>query len=62
MNAILPPLDMALMAISAHLLNLCYAVFCKFMGDFWLCLGGNSFYQRIVKLREIRNIEDLVKF
>ena len=43
----------------AHYMNLsCYGVFCKFLGDFWVCLGGNSF----VKFREIRNIEDLMKF
>ena len=48
---------------SAHLLNLCYRVFCKFLGDFWVCLGGNGFLERFVNFsREIRNIEDLMEF
>ena len=34
---------------------------CKFLGDFWECLGG-VFLKRLVKLREIRNIEDLMQF
>ena len=43
-------------------MNLCYGVFYKFFGDFGVFLGGNSFSQGFVKFREIRNIEDLVKF
>ena len=41
-------------------MNLCYRVFCKFLGDFWACLEGCSFSQRICK--EIRNVKDLMKF
>ena len=29
---------------------------------FWVYLGGVVFLERLVKLREIRDIEDLVKF
>ena len=48
LNAIFPPLNMALMEISrSHFkqsknasrindyINLCYGVFCEFLGDFW---------------------------
>ena len=43
---------------------LCCGVFCKFLGDFWIYLGGAVFFflEGLVKLREIRNIGDLVKF
>ena len=44
-----PPLNMVLMEISrsrlsnqklsAKNMNLCRGVFCKFWGDFWVCLG-----------------------
>ena len=44
-----------------HIVNLCCGVFCEFLGDFWVYLGV-VFLERLVKLREIRNIEDLVKF
>ena len=30
--------------------------------NFWVYLGGDSFVEGLVKLKEIRNIEDLVKF
>ena len=43
-------------------MNLCCEVFCEFLGDFWVYLGGVVFLEGLVKLREIRNIEDLVKF
>ena len=36
---------------SAHLTKLCCGVFCKFLGDFWICLGGNGFSQRICKIQ-----------
>ena len=74
LNAIFPPLDMALMEIYIsftfqaiqkphhHPVNLCCGVFCEFLGDFWVYLGGVVFLEGLVKLREIRNIEDLVKF
>ena len=42
--------------------NLYCGVFCEFLGDFWVYLGGEVFLEGLVKLREIRNIEDLVKF
>ena len=45
-----------------HPVNLCCGVFCEFLGDFWIYLGGVVFLEGLVKLREIRNIEDLVKF
>ena len=45
-----------------HPVNLCYGVFCKFLGDFGVYLGGAVFPEGLVKLREIRNIEGLVKF
>ena len=36
-------------------------VFYKFLGDFWVYLGGGSFAQRIGKiLGEIRNAEDFM--
>ena len=44
----------------AHFTILCLAVVCKFLGDFRKYLAGDSFSQRIEKLREIRNFEDLM--
>ena len=32
------------------------AGFCKFLGDFWECLGRNSFSQRISKIWRNKNI------
>ena len=59
-NAIFTPLNMGLISRQfafhaiqkrfAHLANLCYEAFCKFLGDLWVCLGGNSFLQRICKI------------
>ena len=47
-------------------MNLCCGVFCEFLGDFWVIFGYMweeiVFLEGLVKLREIRNIEDLVKF
>ena len=40
-------------------INLCYGNFCKFLGDFREKI---VFLEGLVKFREIRNIEDLVKF
>ena len=37
-------------------MNLCYWVFCKFFGDFWVYLGGDSF------LKGLEKFEDLMKF
>ena len=42
--------------------NLCCGVFCEFLGDFWVYLGGVVFLEGLVKLREIRIIENLVMF
>ena len=33
-----------------------------FLGDLGVYLGGDFFLEGLVKLREIRNIEDLMKF
>ena len=38
-------------------MNLYYRVFCKFFGDFWVYLGGDSFFKRLERFREIRKIE-----
>ena len=43
-------------------MNLCYKVFCEFFGDFWVYLGGDSFLKGLEKFREVRKIEDLMKF
>ena len=40
-------------------MNLCCGVFCEFLGDFWVYLEGGVFLEGLVKLREIRNIEEL---
>ena len=54
----------AIQKLYAHPVNQCCGVFCEFLGDFWVYLGGDIiiFLEGLVKLREIRNIEDLVKF
>ena len=50
----------AMQKLYVHPVNLCCGVFCEFWGDFWVYLG--VFLEGLVKLREIRNIEELVKF
>ena len=73
MNAIFPPLSAGLMKISrSHfkqsknplliLRSYVGRVFCKFLGDFWICLGSEKIVvlKGFVKFREIRNIEDLI--
>ena len=35
---------------SAHFTNLCFAVICKFLGDFWGFFGRDSFSQRMSKI------------
>ena len=40
-----------------HLTKLCFAVFCKFLGDFWEEI---VFLKGLVKFGEIRNIKDLM--
>ena len=37
-------------------------VFCKFFGDFCVYLCGDVFLKGLVRFREIRKIEDLMKF
>ena len=44
------------------MVNLCCRVFCEFWGNFFVYLEEAVFLERLVKLREIRNIEDLAKF
>ena len=73
LNAIFPPLDMALMEISrsrfkqsknSTLIPWTYVVGC--LVNFWVIFGyiweEIVFLEVLVKLREIRNIEDLGKF
>ena len=42
-------------------MNLYCGVFCEFLDDFWVYLGGVVSLEGLLKFREIRNIEDLVK-
>ena len=63
LNAIFPPLNMALMEYLVHVSSnpktLCSSresmlwcgVFCEFSGDFWVYLGGDSFSRRIGKIK-----------
>ena len=38
-------------------------VLCKFLAEFWVYLGGDSFSLKgLERFREIRKIEDLMKF
>ena len=39
-------------------MSLCCGVFCEFLGDLGVYLRGVVFLERLVKLREIRNIEE----
>ena len=41
-------------------MNLCYRVFCKSVGDFWVYLGGDNFLKGFKKIK--KKIEDLMKF
>ena len=47
----------AIQDLSALLMNLCFGVFCKFLGDFGVCLGRDSFLKELVKFREIKIID-----
>ena len=49
----------AIQELSAHFTNLCFAVICKFLGDFW---EEVVFLKGLTKFGEIRNIEDLICF
>ena len=74
MNAIFPPLSVGLMKISnsftfqaiqklsADLTNLCCGLYCKFLVIFGYVWAEIVFLKGFVKFREIRNIEDLMKF
>ena len=75
LNAIFPPLDMALMEISRsrfkfqwapeklyhHPVNLCCGVFCEFLGDFWVYLGGDDFSRRIGKIKRNERLSEVLK-
>ena len=63
LNGIFAPLNAGLVQVSrSHFKqSLCYRVFCKFFGDFWVYLGGIVFLKGLEKFREIRKIEDLMK-
>ena len=43
--------------LSTYPVNLCCWVFCEFLGEFWVCLGGDSFSRRIGKIK--RNMKYL---
>ena len=43
-------------------MNLCCGVFCESLGEIGYIWEEIVFLEGLVKLREIRNIEDLVKF
>ena len=48
----------------AHPTYLCFGLFCKFFGDFWVYLGINSSSQRISKIygnRKIRRFGIVLK-
>ena len=60
MNVEFPPLNVGLIEIfrsrfkqslAAYPTTVCFGVFYKFWCDFWVCLGGDSFSQRIGKIR-----------
>ena len=64
LNVDFPPLNMGLIEISCSHFEaiqklfvhpwpaiVCFGVFHKFFGDFWVYLGGNSFSRRIGKIR-----------
>ena len=48
--------------LSADFTNLCFAVICKFLGDFRDFWEEVVFLKGLVKFGEIRNIEDLICF
>ena len=50
----------AIQKLSAHLMNLSYGVFCEFSGEFWYVREEIVILEGFVKVREIRNIEDLL--
>ena len=43
-------------------MNLCYGVFCKLFGDFEYIWVEIVFLKGLERFREIRKIEDLMKF
>ena len=44
----------------SHSTCLCFKLFCKFWGDFWVYLGINSFLKGLVKFMEMGDLEDLM--
>ena len=40
----------AIQKLSSYLTSLCYGVFCKYFGDFWVFFGEKSFSQRMCKI------------
>ena len=61
-NANIPFTFQAIKHLSAHPTYLCFGPFCIFFGDFKVYLEIHSFSQRISKIYESRNFEDLVLF
>ena len=72
LKAVFPPLNFGLMRISRSRFKqsknsllisvtnyLCFAVICKFLGDFWEEI---VFLKGLLKCGEIRNIEDFICF
>ena len=41
----------AIQKLYTHPVNLCCGVFCEFLDDFWVYLGGDSFSRRIGKIK-----------
>ena len=70
LNVDFPPLTKGVIEISrsrleihkfyAHPTTVCFGVFYKFLGDFGVYLGGDSFFKGLVKLGEIITAEDLM--
>ena len=47
LNTAFLPISQATLNLSAHLINHCLAVLCKFLGDFWAFWERDIFSQRI---------------
>ena len=67
LNVVFPPLNMGLTEISRSRFKQCRnpmlkfrGMFCKFLGDFRIFLGGDSVFQRIVTIRSNKKFEDLM--
>ena len=44
----------AIQKLYRHPVNLCCGVFCEFLGDFWVYLGGDKISRRIGKIKKNR--------